>query len=158
MKHFPKNLRRVPVMTALCAALFLAACESDQEKAERYYQSGLALSESGDADRALLELRNVFNHDGFHKEARQLYADLLREQGRVREAYGQYLRLVEQYPNTLDVRITLANMAIAQNNWEEVERHGTAAFTLDPQNIDIAQNPVRRGRQPAGRDPRGGRT
>lgn len=119
---------------ALCAALFLAGCEDAADRAERYYQSGLALLEAGDPERALLEFRNVFEHDGFHKEARQIYADTLLEMGREEDAYGQYLRLIEQYPDTAPVRLTLAEIALSRNDWDEVRRHGLTGVDLDPDN------------------------
>ncbi|MCK0122102.1 tetratricopeptide repeat protein [Loktanella sp. F6476L] len=117
---------------ALCAVLFLAACDDAEERAERYYQSGLALLAAGDTDRALIEFRNVFQHDGFHKDARQIYADTLRDLGRNDDAYGQYLRLIEQYPDTADVRLTLAEIALGRNDWDEVRRHGNAGVALTP--------------------------
>lgn len=117
----------------ILSAVFLAACESDEEKAERYYQSGLALLEEGEVERALIEFRNVFNHDGFHKEARKIYADTVLEQGNVPEAYGQYLRLIEQYPDTVEVRQILGELALQTGNWDEVERHGGAAVELAPE-------------------------
>ncbi|SMY09287.1 tetratricopeptide repeat protein [Flavimaricola marinus] len=123
---------RLLVVFIICFGT-LAACESDEQKAERYYQSGLALLEEGDVERALIEFRNVFNHNGFHKEARQIYADTVLEQGNVREAYGQYLRLIEQYPDTVDVRQTLAELALQSSDWAEVERHGKAAIDLAPE-------------------------
>jgi predicted Zn-dependent protease len=122
---------------ASCATLALAGCESDEDRAEAYFQSGLALLEEGDKERAALELRNVFDHDGFHKEARMLYAQLMVDLERPAEAYGQYLRLIEQYPDTSDARVALAKMALAQNNWPEVERHGTAAIELAPENPEV---------------------
>ena len=127
-----------PLMIALACAgtLVLAGCESDEERAERFYQAGLALLEQGDTERAVIELRNVFNHDGFHREARMLYADLVLELGRTREAYGQYLLLVEQYPDALEARLALSNLALTQGNWEEVERHGRAALELAPENLE----------------------
>lgn len=115
----------------LIAALGLSGCEDAEEKAERFYQSGLTLLAAGDEERALVELRNVFKHNGFHKEARQLYADTQLRRGAVGEATGQYLRLIEQYPDTLDVRVQLAELALARSDWAEVERHGRAAIALD---------------------------
>jgi len=56
---------------ALSAILLLSACQTAEERAEGYYQSGLTLLAEGDAERALVEFRNVFEHDGFHKDARQ---------------------------------------------------------------------------------------
>ena len=121
----------------LLAAFSLTACESDKDKAERYYQSGLALLEVGDVDRALVEFRNVFKYDSFHLQARQLYADTQLARGEVSEAYSQYLRLIEQYPDTLAVRVTLAGIAISRGDWEEAERHGTAAIALAPGQPDV---------------------
>ncbi|MEL6517086.1 MAG: tetratricopeptide repeat protein [Pseudomonadota bacterium] len=118
--------------TALGALLFLAACQTAEERAEGYYQSGLELLEAGDTARALIEFRNVFEHDGFHKEARQTYADTLYATGEEGEAYSQYLRLIEQYPDTADVRLTLTEIALKRGDWREVTRHGNAALELTP--------------------------
>ena len=116
----------------LSTALFVAGCESAEEKAEGYYQSALSLMEDGDVDRALIELQNVFQFDGFHLEARQLYADTQFERGNFQEAYGQYLRLIEQHPEVTPIRQRLAEMAISRSDWDEVTRHGMAAFEQDP--------------------------
>lgn len=129
---------RLFLMTlASCATLALAGCESDEDRAEAYFQSGLAFLAEGEKERAALELRNVFNHDGFHKEARLAYAALMQDLNRPSEAYGQYLRLVEQYPDTIEARVALAKMAVAQNNWPEVERHGNAAIALAPDDPEV---------------------
>lgn len=116
----------------LCATLALAGCESPKQKAERYYQSGMTLLAAGDEDRALVEFRNVFKYDDQHKLARKAYADIQMNRGEVADAYSQYLRLIEQYPDTPDVRQVLAEIAIDQNQWDEAERHGRAAFALAP--------------------------
>ena len=121
-----------PAALALITLFALTGCQSSEEKAESYYASGLALLEAGDTDRALVEFRNVFKYNGFHKEARKTYADTVLKQGNVQEAYGQYLRLIEQYPDTPDVRQTLAELAITRGDWAEAERHGTEAIRLAP--------------------------
>jgi len=131
-------LRKIFLVLPFVALMGVAGCESKEDRAERYYQSALALMAEGDVDRALIELRNVFDNNGFHKEARQLYADTVLERGDVAEAYGQYLRLVEQYPDLLDVRLTLAEMAATNGDWDEVERHGQAAIGLAPDNPRVA--------------------
>ncbi|WOI58418.1 tetratricopeptide repeat protein [Palleronia sp. LCG004] len=110
----------------------LVACEDPEDAAERYYQSALSLLEAGDVDRAMVELRNVFDNDGQHQEARALYADLLVQQGNTSEAYSQYLRLVEQSPDNAEARRMLAGMALDLGNWTEFERHAGAAVELEP--------------------------
>ncbi len=120
----------LPVM--LAATLALSGCESSQDRAERYYKSGMQLLAAGDTDRALIEFRNVFKYDGAHKAARLAYADTMLARGNVNEAYSQYLRLIEQYPDTPDVRRTLTEVAISRGDWDEAERHGRAAIALAP--------------------------
>lgn len=110
----------------------LAACQSSEEKAEGHYQSGLALLAAGDADRALVEFRNVFQLNGQHREARQTYARVQRERGNLREAYGQYLRLVEQYPDDLEGNLALAEMGFQNGSWEDAGRYARRALESTP--------------------------
>ena len=121
------------IALTLTASLMLSGCESSEEKAERYFLSGMELLEAGDIDRALVEFRNVFKYNGFHKEARKTYADTQLARGEVAEAYSQYLRLIEQYPDTVEVRQTLAELAMTRGDWDEAERHGKAALALTPE-------------------------
>lgn len=115
----------------ICLAITtLAACKTSEERAEEFYQSGLSLIETGDLDRAAIEFLNVFQHDGFHKEARLALANLRLEQGNTSAAYSQYLRLIEQYPDTSEVRLTLAEIALQNSSWDEARRHGDAAILL----------------------------
>ena len=125
--------KRILTACAVSALVFLAACDSAEEKAEAFYQSGLELLAAGDPERAALEFRNVFNYNGEHQDARRQLAEILRANGNVSGAFGQYLRLVEQYPELADARLALAEMAIAGQQWEEAERHGRRALELDPE-------------------------
>lgn len=122
--------RKALLMVAL--ALVLVACKSTEERAEDRYQSGLSLLEAGDVDRALVEFRNVFDMVGTHKEARRTYAETMLGLGRLAEAYSQYLRLVEQYPDDLDGRLQLATMAFNSRSWDEFDRHGSVVIDLAP--------------------------
>ena len=127
-------MRRTLALTAaLSAVLLLSGCKNAEEKAEEYFQSAITLIEEGDPERAIVELRNVLENDGSHREARRLLAEqLLSQRGNPQRAYAQYLRLVEQYPDDLDGRIRLAEMAFDAGNWEELERHGAAAADIMP--------------------------
>lgn len=128
MKLYSSSL----IAVALSAPLILGQCDTGVERAEQHYQTGVELAEAGDIDRALVEFRNVFRLDGHHRDARATYAKLVRERGSLREAYGQYLRLVEQYPEDLEGRIALGEMALESGNWEEVERHVSVAREIAP--------------------------
>ena len=126
-------------LTRLTAALListaLVACKNSEERAEDHYQSGLSLIAEGQTEKGLVELRNVFDLDGDHRDARALYASTVLEQGNLREAYGQYLRLVEQYPNDAEGRIVLSELSFASNSWEEFDRHSKVAVKQAPDDI-----------------------
>nr|WP_325249956.1 tetratricopeptide repeat protein [Amylibacter sp.] len=126
-------LRYMRVCLAFITVMTLVACQSHEEKAESFYQSGLSLMEAGDLDRAAIEFLNVFQHNNLHKDARRKLADIRLEQGNLGAAYGQYLRLIEQYPDTPEVRLILARVALDTNNWDEARRHGEAAIGLIPE-------------------------
>lgn len=119
------------LIVCVCVAV-LAGCIDDEERAEKYYLSAVELLESGDFDRGMIQLRNALRSNALHEEARRRFADELLAKGDVQSAYVQYVRLIEQYPDTVDVQRLLAEMALDLGDWDAVERHGMAAYTLDP--------------------------
>lgn len=136
-----KIAMRALAIGMLC--LTLSACDSVEERAEAYFESAQELIAAGDADRAIIELRNVFQLVPNHIEARQTLAHLQLERGNRSGAYRNYLRLVEQVPDDVEVRTTLAELAFEWRNWEEFVRHGERAVALAPetprtQMIDLA--------------------
>ena len=110
----------------------LAACDTAEERAQKHYEKGVSLLAEGEVDRALVEFRNVFKLNGFHKDARLAYAKVEEERGNIDGAYGQYLRLVEQYPDNFEGRRALSRLAASLNRWDEVERHVTVAKKVQP--------------------------
>ena len=131
------------IIVAIGSVVVLTQFGNSEQKAERYYQSALELLEKGDEERALVQLRNVFDLNGRHREARIKYAELMRKQGNLSESYGHYLRLVEQYPEDVEGRRALAEMAIQAGDWEEAERHARKLRELAPDDLQsIAMNAV----------------
>jgi tetratricopeptide (TPR) repeat protein len=115
----------------------LAACDSAEEQAEQHYQSALELIAAGDLDRAVVEFRNVFKLNPSHKEARLGFAQLQEQRGNLSDAYGQYLRLVEQTPDSIEALRALARLAADQGNWAEADRHVAVALSLVPGDKDL---------------------
>ena len=64
----------------LLTCLALAACKSDAERADAYFQSGMELLQAGDTDRAIVEFRNVFEFEPNHLETRMAMGNLFLEQ------------------------------------------------------------------------------
>lgn len=129
-------MRSLPVlrgfMLAAVACVFLTACDSAEERAEQYYQSGLALLEAGKEAQAKVEFLNALQFMPSHDGARLGYADALLNEGRLSDAYVQYVRYVEYHPDSPEIRRKLAEMAIIGGNWSEAERHGREALRLEP--------------------------
>lgn len=127
--------KKILLTSALCLAL--AACESSEERAERHYQNALTLMEEGDEARAMIELRNVFDLDGNHREARKLYAKTARAQGDFRDAMGQYLRLVEQYPDDIEGSRALAEMSLQSQDLTTARKYLDVAIAATPQDVEL---------------------
>lgn len=118
-----KTLRVAPLVFSL---FLIAACDSSEERAEKHFQSGLELLESGEVARAMVEFRNTLSLDTSHREARLIYARESRMAGNIAESYSNYLRLAERFPDDMEARLALTEMAILNLNWPEAERHGAA--------------------------------
>lgn len=126
-------LKRVALSLCLVMAIgSLAGCESSEERAEGYYLAGMALLEQGDADRAMVEFRNVFKYNGRHLKARMAYAQVERDRSNISSAYSQYLRVVEQYPDNFEALRALSELAVQTSNWEDARRYGKTALDLRP--------------------------
>ncbi len=132
------NARKTLTGLVLAMAIVaLGACDSAEERAEQHYQSGLAYLEAGDLDRALVEFRNVFKLNGNHREARRSYAEIERGRGRLREAFAQYLRLAEQFPDDLDAARALAEIAAEASDWATAGRYAEAARAAAPDDAGL---------------------
>jgi tetratricopeptide (TPR) repeat protein len=131
--------RLIPALVLVTSMLFLSACDSAEERAEKHYQSAILLMSEGDVDRAIVELRNAFNLDSGHINARRTLAEIQFERGNRQGAYRQYLALAETYPDDLDSRIMLSEMAFVSGSWDEFDRHGEQAAKLAPDNprVDV---------------------
>ncbi|MEL6806139.1 MAG: tetratricopeptide repeat protein [Pseudomonadota bacterium] len=121
-------------LTALVfvATLFLAACVDEEQKAEEFFQSGLALLAEGDPARAAVEFRNVLQYVEDHQGARLGLADILETQGDPAGAYAQYRYVSEVAPDLAKPFQEMARIALLNQNWDEAERTGRRAIELAP--------------------------
>lgn len=126
--------RRAPslIPLLLAATLALAACQSSEERAEGHFSSARSLADAGDFDRAIVELRNVFEYDPDHREARAYFADLLMDRGDIPGAFAQYQTLVDQHPDDIAGILRLAEIALTRNDWPGFESQTRAAQRLQP--------------------------
>ncbi len=136
-----RTFRRSVLVFGVCIAL--AACKTAEERAEEHFSSAQELIEVGDLDRAIVELRNIFQLAPNHVEARRTMAQVMRETGNNAASYSQYIRLIELSPDDVDGRVSLAELAFKAGDWDEFTRHGKRVVELAPnlprsQSLDIA--------------------
>jgi predicted Zn-dependent protease len=122
---------------SLSALLLLTACDSAEERAQGHYESAVELLAAGDVDRALIELRNVFQLNATHLEARKLYAATMLERGNLRDAFGSYTLVSEQDPNDVESRVAVARIAALTGDWEAFDLNTTRAIELAPDNVEV---------------------
>ena len=125
--------RSVPAVVLMASLLFLSACESSEERAEQYYQKAASLVSEGNVDRAIVELRNALELNSLHESARRTMAELQLQRGNTKGAYRQFLRLAEAYPEDVDSRIILSELAFDTGSWGEFDRHGARVEELAPE-------------------------
>ncbi len=123
--------------SVLILAASLAACDTAEERAEKHFQSAVALIAEGDTQRAIVEFRNVFELDPSHQGARHAYAKLSEDAGNQNEALQNYLLLAEQYPDDGDAALAIARISVMTNRWKEAERYGRRAEELLPNDPSV---------------------
>lgn len=132
------SFRKLMTAFALTASIgLLSACDSSEERAEKHYQAGLEYLEAGDVDRALVELRNVFQLNSRHKDARRVYAEAEMGRGRLREAFAQYLRLLEQFPDDQNAKVALAKLAAEAGDWVTAANYSEQALISAPDDLEM---------------------
>lgn len=127
MRHL--SYSKLALSLLLCAGL--AGCfKSSEERAAEHYESGLSLMAEGDPDRAMVEFRNTLKYAEGNVDARRKMAEILLDRGSKRQAYRNYLAVVEQLPDDLPGRTSLSELAFDLGDWGEFERHADHAAEL----------------------------
>ncbi|MEM7523158.1 MAG: tetratricopeptide repeat protein [Pseudomonadota bacterium] len=119
------------------SALFLAACDSAEDRIAEHYDRANGFMAEGDADKAMVEFRNVLQVKEDHVDARYQLSVLLKEAGRVRPALRNLLRVVEIQPDHLEGRKELADILLRSGQVDEALKHSEAAYKIDPNSVDV---------------------
>jgi tetratricopeptide (TPR) repeat protein len=130
----PDRKRRWATL-ACSAALWLcfAACSSNQEKAQRYLDQGMAYAKEGKNQEALLLLRNALNLDPKNAETNYRIAKLLAESGNFVDAIF-YLRETERLdPKRTDAPLDEAQL-LAGDDLARADELVAGVLERDPAN------------------------
>ncbi|MEM6375786.1 MAG: tetratricopeptide repeat protein [Pseudomonadota bacterium] len=123
----------------LVSLLALAACDSVEERAEQHYENALELIGDGDVDRAIVELRNVFQLVPGHLDARRAMAEvMLNEKNNKPAAFREYLRIAEQQPDDVDALINLTELSFEIESFDNFQRYSEQVIELAPDEPRVA--------------------
>lgn len=124
-------MRRAAGAAVLGAALLLAACDSAEERKQSHLDSGLALMEQGEAQKAFLEFTNAVRIDDGFLPAHAALGRLHMREGRHGAAVPHLLRVAEAEPENVEAQLDLAEAFLELREPEGVLRHAEAALARD---------------------------
>ncbi|MEM6972810.1 MAG: tetratricopeptide repeat protein [Pseudomonadota bacterium] len=124
---------------ALCLAVTmgLAACDSVEDRIEEHLSRAQELTIDGEAQKAIIEYRNVLQLKGDHVEARLGIAQLLEEQGNFQAAIGHYLVAVDNDGGNVEARVRLAQYMLITGQLDRALELSEQAYELQPRDADV---------------------
>lgn len=123
----------------LVVLMTLTACKSTEDKSDAYFQSAVALVESGEARGAILELKNAIKLNENNVAARKLYAQLLLDAGDVSRAFREFRYVSEARPDDLDAARAMAAIAFDSNDLDGAQAYLDKAKMLDATDLGLRE-------------------
>ncbi|SDY32953.1 Tfp pilus assembly protein PilF [Jannaschia faecimaris] len=120
----------------LAVALMVSGCKSEGERLSDYLTSGQSFAQQGDHARAVIQFRNALKIDPDHADSRAAIAASFMAQGDIRQAEQEFTLLAERFPETLEFRSKLGEIALISANWRALDRQADAAEAIDAAALD----------------------
>ena len=122
---------------ALALALFLAACDSPEERAEKHYERGQELVAEGALDKAALEFRSALEQNEQHVPTHFALGLIHEEQGDPTAAFQQYRHIIDIAPTHFEARLKTARYYVVARALESAAIEIDALLQLNPVNADV---------------------
>ena len=113
MTQHHKSISRWPVAIGISLVLLLSGCGSPAERAQGYYERGMALIEKKDDIKARHELLNAVKYKADKVEAWRALAGVDERTGAKEALFQDLRRIVELDSNDLDARLKIARIMAA---------------------------------------------
>jgi cellulose synthase operon protein C len=124
------------VLLAICL-VGLLGCSTPAEKANAYYEKGLALMAQGDLLKARIELQNALQIRPDLAGAWFALAQIAEQQGDWDKLFGLLNKVVDYDPRHLEAQIKLGRLLLAAGRLDKAQATSDAAFALAPENAEV---------------------
>ncbi len=115
-------------------ALLISACSSPEEKAEKFYEKGMALIES-DPDKARLEFQNALQMKKVMPKAVYALALIAERKGDFKSTYGLMNEVLEREPNNINALVKTGQILLAAGKVDIALERSNKAFSIDKNNV-----------------------
>lgn len=120
----------------LTATLTIAACESKQDKAQRFADSGVQYMEEGDYDSANLQFNTALFNDGQNLTALRGSAKIATDRKKFTRQARMLLRILEIVPDDIEANNQYARLSLLANEVERAKEHANRVLEQDPENVE----------------------
>ncbi len=131
-----KGRTRGGVLLAACV-IGLAACSSPTDKANKYYERGMALLKQGDLVKARLELQNALQIKQDMVGAWYALALIAEQQAEWQRLFGLLNKVIDHDPKHLDAHIRLGRLMLAAGQLDKALAASDTTMALAADNADV---------------------
>ena len=129
-------MHRTPIKKALlagaAAALLLAACESKEEQAVKFAQSGQEYLEQGDLEKAELQFNNALFKDPINVVALKGAAEVAKQNEQPRRQSRMLQRLLNEQPDDIEANIAIARLMLLGGDGDRALEHAERVLAQVP--------------------------
>ena len=122
---------------ALAVATVLAACSSPTDKANRFYEKGVALLQQGDLVKARIEFQNALQIKDDMTAAWFGLAQIAEQKGEWERLFGLLNKVVDRDPKHLEAQIKLGRLLLAAGKLDKALVTSDTTLALAKDNPDV---------------------
>ncbi len=119
---------------SLSLILLISSCSSPEEKAQKFYEKGMALMDTN-PDKARLEFQNALQMKKVFPKALYGLALVAERKGDFKATYTLMNEVLEREPNNIDALIKTGQILLAAGKIDLALERSNKAFTVDKNNV-----------------------
>lgn len=137
IKHGMKQHGTIGRILLVACFAGLAACSSPTDKANKFYEKGMALMKEGDLLKASIELQNALQIKQDMTGAWFALAQIAEQQGDWQKMFGLLNKVIDYDPKHLEAQIKLGRLLLAAGKLDKALAASDATMGLSPERDDV---------------------